>query len=74
MFQTDNYKYLSYIIKMLKDVKHNNAFNYLNKMIKSLNSNVRNQIEELSFNNIISNETKKMINRTFIEYLKNQRN
>ena len=72
MFQTDNYKYLSYIIKMLKDVKHNNAFNYLNKMIKSLNSNVRNQIEELSFNNIISNETKKMINRTFIEYLKNQ--
>lgn len=72
MLQTDNYKYLSYIIKMLKDVKYNNAFNYLNKMIKSLNFNVRNQIEELSFNNIISNETKKIINSTFIEYLKNQ--
>lgn len=72
MIQTDNYRYLSYIINMLKNVKNDNAFSYLSRMINSLDSDVKKELLDLQFNSVLSNDIKNKVNKVFVEYLKNQ--
>ena len=72
MLQTDNYRYLSYIINMLKNVKKDSAFSYLSGMINSLDSDVKKELLDLQFNSVLSNDIKNKVNKVFVEYLKNQ--